>query len=194
MPKFKAGDKVVLLKDMDYAVKGSILTCVDNYSVKIDSNDFYYSSKFANTAWVNRVPQFFKLMEEKEEMQFDMKKEPWFIRVNNKEESKVVQEWLFTLGLKWIRDSHAVKYLDAKIICNVFTDGVLSKNLLKTDFMEEVHSSAQEIKLTFKTVIDSVEYPVVKSEQQKKVEELEATIAQAQTQLAQLKQQINKGE
>lgn len=33
-----------------------------------------------------------------------------------------------------------------------------------------------------------------KTEQQKKVEELEATIAQAQTQLAQLKQQINKGE
>lgn len=33
-----------------------------------------------------------------------------------------------------------------------------------------------------------------KSSEQKKVEELEATIAQAQTQLAQLKQQINKGE
>lgn len=35
---------------------------------------------------------------------------------------------------------------------------------------------------------------VEKSPEQKKVEELETTIAQAQAQLAQLKQQINKGE
>lgn len=49
-------------------------------------------------------------------------------------------------------------------------------------------TSRKEIKLTFKTTIDSVEYPVVKSKEQIKIEELQETIDKAARELKELRE------
>lgn len=191
MSKFQAGDKVKVVSCerksywySDLVGKEFILLGVDkSFGPYIQENEHFGRSFFSECD--------IEIVQEKEQMKseaFNLKKNPWFIRVNNKEESVATQEWLFSNGFKWIGNNPSiVRYADSKIICNVFIDGSLSPNLLKTDYIEEIHSSAQEIKLTFKTVVDSVHYPIVKSEQQLKIEELQATIEKAQQQIEQLK-------
>lgn len=125
--------------------------------------------------------------EEKEEMKFDMnsfdlKTNPWWIAVRNREEYELVQNWLLeNYGTKCIAEySREFKYLT-----NTGCGGRVEKSWV-------MHGSAdkpehQEIKLNFKTVVDSVTFPEVKTEQQKQIEELEKTILLAKQQIETLK-------
>ena len=56
----------------------------------------------------------------------------------------------------------------------------MDKNSLKA-------TERYEIKLNFKAVVDSVEYPVIKSERDLKIEELEQSIKEAEERLNELK-------
>lgn len=126
-------------------------------------------------------PNDWELVEEKP--QFDLKKNPWFIRTGTKEKSEAAQKWLFEQGVHWwhgmeIKD-HGEKYLT-----NADSSGVTSSYILQGRL--GAHASAQEIILEFETVVKSVTYPIVESEQDKKIKELKETIDKAQQQLEEM--------
>lgn len=130
----------------------------------------------------------FKLVkEEKEEMQFDMKgfdlkAAPWFIRVANEQEYNAVREWVKDKGFKFIYSGDWYTGCEG-IIYDAEIDGGKVYRLDAEDDINTLH----EIKLTFKTVVDSVTLPEVKTEQQKQIEELEKTILLAKQQIETLK-------
>jgi hypothetical protein len=56
----------------------------------------------------------------------------------------------------------------------------------------EIHPTAKEIKLTFKTTIDSVQYPEMETEQQVKMKQLQETIDKAARELKELREMGEK--
>ena len=60
-------------------------------------------------------------------MTFDLKKDPWYIRVNSFEESAAVQEWLFEQGVVWMGTEPSTVIGVVGYITNVFSeDEILS--------------------------------------------------------------------
>jgi hypothetical protein len=178
MSKFKKGDKVIRVNkgfsDMKVGDKGTV--------VKYISTGVYLEEFVGG-----HDPDNLKLIEENK-MKFDMKKEPWFIRYNNEEEFNLVQEWL-DKNYGEPMDCHYVSY--SKYITNAAESGYLFETP-KYGRNEKIESYAKEIKLTFKTIVDSVEWPEVESEAQKKIKELEQTINSAKVQIEQLEQTIQE--
>jgi hypothetical protein len=114
-----------------------------------------------------------------------MKTQPWFIRFSSVEEAALVDEWLeenfgSTLNL----------YSNNIIgVTNTDNDGNASNDYLYwVDESALTKTKRHEIKLNFKTIIDSVEWPSFRSEKDLKIEELEKTIAEAQKKLQELKE------
>jgi hypothetical protein len=60
-------------------------------------------------------------------MTFDLKKDPWYIRVNSFEESISVQNWLFEQGIGWFHTRPYTVFGVVGYITNVLSeDGILS--------------------------------------------------------------------
>lgn len=203
MSKFKAGDKVKVIKAEDYYWYnnhiGEVFTLMsgpdqegdwriqENVDWRIQENVEHYLAECD----IELVCANKQLVQEKEDMQFDMHKQPWFIRVNNKEEYNAASEWLYENFGNYANTGYA-SYIVG--LTNTDNSGEIHPRVMWMGEDSLEATERYEIKLSYKTVVDSVTFPEMKTEQQKKIEELEATIAQAQAQLAQLKQQINKGE
>ena len=122
----------------------------------------------------------FELVQEKEQM-FDMKKEPWFIRVENEQEFNAARKWL---------DENFGYYLDTEYMTYIVglsnTDdfgGICSYVMWMAEHSLKT-TERYETKLEFKAVVDSVTLPEVKTEQQRQIEELEKTILLAQQQIS----------
>lgn len=77
---------------------------------------------------------------------------PCKIVVNNSEENKLVQEWLFEQGAAWQYNAKVVSWLEG-IYLYIKEDSVIQYGILGDVF--EKHSYP-ELKFTFKSVIDSV--------------------------------------
>lgn len=128
--------------------------------------------------------------EGKEEMQFDMKgfdlkTTPWFIRVANEQEFNAARDWVESLGFKF---EYGNKYERGIVaISNYLNSRGEVEPIIHRNRVEDDQSEYHEIKLNFKTVIDSITFPEVKTEQQKQIEELEKTILLAQQQIETLK-------
>ena len=176
MNKFKSGDKVKVvssvLKTYWYSDKIGEVFTLYNYIPGFGWNVVGDSCSYLKECDV-------ELVKEKEEMQFDMKKNPWFIRVNNKEEFEAAKEWVKSQGIKF---KFSEDWYDQ--IIAVESDGFAL--CIRTEAGEKILNK-NEIKLTFKTVIDSVEYPTIESEQDKKIKELQETIETAKRQIEELK-------
>ena len=115
--------------------------------------------------------------------EFDLKKNPWFIRTGTKEKSEATQKWLFEQGLTW-NDGSKCLYNYGEIIIETTENS----RFVKGDYPEP---ESQEIILEFETVVKSVTYPSietesVKTEQDKKIKELKETIDKAQQQLEEM--------
>jgi len=115
---------------------------------------------------------------------FDMKKEAWFIPYHCHEQFLAIKDWLiFEKGLDW---SFGDRWqLFASALTNLKSNGEITTNVVWSTRPD--NSPAKEIKLSFKTIIDSVEYPVVETDQQKQIRELEQTIAKASEQIKALR-------
>lgn len=181
MNKFKVGERVKLVKELLGYEAGSEFNVVHicrNESVWIDLEVHEVSHKEMN----NYYAKYFDLVEEKK--MFDLKKEKWFIHTPTPEISEAVQLWLFEQGLQWRLGGQDVRHTNKSAIGGMQSVG----NIGFADPEFYAKEGCQEIKFTFKAVVDSVEYPVVESEQQKRIRELEETIATAQRQIAELKE------
>ena len=185
---YKVGDNFIVQEDCSGFVKGQIIKLYEDDDSECPlfqgSNERYNLCGDTEGAYLSLDSVTKLVKEEKEEMQFDMKKEPWFIRVTNDQE--------FNAACDWVEENFG-DYLETEYSSN-------KQGLTNTDDFGEIcthvmwmgeHSFNQterhEIKVTFKTVIDSVTFPEVKTEQQKQIEELEKTIFLAKQQIEELK-------
>lgn len=191
---YKVGDEFIVQEDACGFVKGQV--------IKLYRDDGSGCPLFQGiNSWYNlcdgQEGAYFDLdcvvklvKEEKEEMQFDMKgfdlkTNPWFIRVNNEQEYNAARDWVKSRGLDFKYSGDYFKGL-AAISNHLYSDGRIDDYIYRCDVEDDL-SEYQEIKVTFKTVVDSVTLPEVKTEQQKQIEELEKTILLAQQQIEELK-------
>lgn len=122
---------------------------------------------------------------------FDMKTQPWFIKINSQEEFDLVQEWLienYGKGLQCDWEGYPKK----SGVTNTTTERVVSnKHVMWMGEGAKADKYASEIKFNFRKVIDNVEFPDVKSEQELEIERLTEIINQAQETLNKMKGETN---
>lgn len=135
----------------------------------------------------------------KEEKQmFDMKKEKWFIRTPTDEVCQAVQLWLFGQGFEWQQYGKQVMFLNDEHTCAIhnhhdYKEQTIWRNPNNEWEIEElVKSNYKEIKLTFKTIVDSVEYPETKSAEQLQLEVLQGKIAELNREAEKLQKLVQK--
>lgn len=117
--------------------------------------------------------------------QFDLKKNPWFIRTGTKEKSEAAQKWLFGQGMDWMCNDSVVYARDNQVLSNVSRIGDVEPFFMWC-IDGEPHKPAKEIILEFETTVKSVTYPSIEIEQCKKIKELKETIDKAQQQLEEM--------
>jgi hypothetical protein len=174
---FKKGDRIVRTG----CDGGFGMVHGNTYTVSKCDADNVIVDEIPNEAW---SPSYFTLAEN----QFNVKKDPWYVIVNNHEESKLVQSWLFKQGLHWQAGDSTHLHLGERVLTNdegcdrIFhaSMGVIEKKKAK---------GSKELIFSFKheLVIDKVTLPDVESPQQKQIKELEETIRKASEQIEQLK-------
>jgi len=121
---------------------------------------------------------------EEPKQMFNIKSDPWFIRVNSEQEFEVIQDWLEeNYGCSLITSYNtAFEYLT-----NTSCWGQIEEAFVMHGRGHPLETtSRKEIKLTFKTIIDSVTFPEVESEHQIKMKQLQETIDKAARELKEL--------
>lgn len=181
MGKFKVGDRVYCVDDSGYTefyvVNGAIYTVVDKLWFECESDEVSIQD-------VTEYHEDFKLYKEEPIKQFDMHTQPWFIRVNNEQEFHLVQEWLKeNFGTCYNCGWHPqmIGLTNTTVYGEIYNNYVMWFSDDKS-----LNQNSQEIKLKFKTTIDSVEWPVVESEKDKKIRELKEIIEAAAKQIEEL--------
>lgn len=121
---------------------------------------------------------------------FDIKKDKWFIYTPTHEISNLVQNWLFDQGFVWQHhEDTSVRYTSSLYLkLSPHATGAFCH----TDSIDLKYDTSKEIKLTFKKVVDSVEFPELKTEEQKQLDILLAQISQLQAQAEKLQAIVGK--
>lgn len=132
----------------------------------------------------------FKLYEEKN--MFDMKKDKWFIRTPTPEISEAVQLWLFEQGFGWQDDGQKVLYKSQQFLTNTKYPHFACNYILHSNTVDKQaeENGVKEIKLTFKSSVYSVEYPVVETQAEKELKALEQKIQELTEQASKLRSVI----
>lgn len=189
MQQFNIGDKVVCVcKDEDNWYKvGSEFTIRSNSFIDYEDDTVCYRvEEFSNNnIWIQG--NHFKLVKEEPKQMFNIKTDPWFIRVNSKQEFDAIQDWLEENYGEKLRANYGTHM---KWLTNTQCDGHINSKLLVMYGSGEPLATTprKEIKLTFKTTIDSVDYPIVETEQQIKMKQLQETIDKAARELKELRE------
>lgn len=125
-----------------------------------------------------------------EKTMFDIKKDSWFIYTPTHEISKLVQNWLFDQGFVWQHhEDTSVRYTSSLYLkLSPYTTGAFCH----TDSIDPKYDTSKEIKLTFKAVVDSVEFPELKTEEQKQLDILMQQITDLQAQAEKLQAIVGK--
>lgn len=184
MKKFNIGDTVRLIGD--YSSHGFTVgeTCKIvginsyNYSVENDKGVEWYV-----------LAEDMEPCENKKMQQFDMKKHPWFIRIENEDQYNLAEEWL----KEHYGDSCGVRYLHSlKVLTNTLTTGEVCSYIMWGADDSCDADPYYEIKLNFKTsiIIDSAEFPEIETEQEQRIRELKETISLAQKQIEEIQKEM----
>lgn len=178
MNKFKVGDKV---------------RCVSGYHSYICVGETYTVSKVekCNLILKDKEHPYHYSYFEPVKPEFDMKRNPWFIRVNNKEEFDLVADFLEAKGFsfyekQYIASTKAIGNTD--LACNIERDSRVSR-LMTSEIENVIHHGAKEIKINFKKSIsiDNIDYPDVKSAQDVEIEKIETEMRKLADRLNKLK-------
>lgn len=182
MSKFKVGDKIRHV--------GPWKNWPDSYYEITEVLNSYYHCGISRTL-TKQYENYFELVEEKQ--MFDMKNNYWFIEVHNEEESKAAQQFAFDNGVVWCGDDPEQYYNLPHYPCKIGQSSYdrMGKMAYGVD-TERNKSKYKEIKLTYKTVttVDKVEWPVVESETQKKLRELEEQQRKIAEDIAKLRESL----
>lgn len=129
---------------------------------------------------------------------FDLKKEGWYIATNNRAEYAAAQEYLFTQGFEWYCKGQAVSYNgqesygETACIVHCGVDGI-SLGYSSYGWATNADNELKEIKLTFKTIVDSVEYPETVTPEQQQLAQVMQKLDDLKSEAEQLQAIINKG-
>lgn len=139
-------------------------------------------------AHVVHSEEFFELVEESQA--FDMKKDPWFIRVHSAEEAELVRKWLdenceVKFGSSPLNIDLVNKYSFVGFTNTYNHLSEPNKYLMFGNL--EVPGVRSEIKITFKKVVDRVDYPVIECLTRKRIRELEAQQQKIADEISKLK-------
>lgn len=203
MAKFKAGDKVVMSAVgrehfQNRLMMPNVKLCAVTLRLLGGSAEIITDVK-EDMVYFGDIWIYESMLEHyQESQQFNLKTRKWWIATPTPEISKAVQEWLFEHGISWKSGSFGVANVNSKYLTNIHGAAYPvpeSKGFMQTNGNGGYYSAGlepeYEIKITTKTIIDSVTFPNVISEQEKarkqSIAELEATIAKAQQQIEQLK-------
>lgn len=184
MAKFKIGDIVRRITCDNEAAHGAWVLKVGTVCKVIDV--LYDGTICVEAGGVPKdafhASSYFELVKESEVFEmFDMKKNPWYIKIT-KENFKSVQGWLrvhYGTDLKCDYGSNMVA------LTNTEGNGNICPNFVM--WAAQPHEKALEIKLTYKIEVDKVEWPVVESEAQKKLRELEEQQRQLADEISKLR-------
>lgn len=183
---FKEGDKVVVnTSEFNPYIcrEGDILIVKDNH--EFTPNDclggLYLGWGYIDTHWLNACGNNrFKEYEELET--FDLKNSTWFISVKNANELSAVAKWLEQFGIKPQFSGNWIEGIDCIVKdvkdCNYF---------FRANLSDQRNRDLVEVKVEFETttVVKNVEY--LKSEKQKRIEELEKELLELTEELEVLK-------
>lgn len=174
MDKFKVGDKIRHVGLWDNWPD-------DSYEITEVRESFYFCGHSRSFSKI--YEGYFELVKKNE--MFDMKKNPWYIKVNSKEQFDAVQEWLLkNFGAKF---EHG--YEEGMCLSNTdFAGEQLNKVVWYAN--EPKGRNLLEIKFTFKTTIENVHFPVVQNEAQKKLRELEEQQRKLTDEIAKIRQSL----
>lgn len=187
MQEFNIGDKVKYTGEdfmglyIDTKEVYTVSSCNAGY-LKLKEIIYSHSYKVENFVHV-------EVKEEPKQM-FNIKTDPWFIRVNSEQEFEAIQDWLQeNYGCSLIASYNtAFEYLT-----NTSCTGQIEEAFVMHGRGYPLETtSRKEIKLTFKTIIDSVTFPEVESEHQIKMKQLQETIDKAARELKELREMGEK--
>lgn len=187
MEEFIIGDmlKVVTEGLGDNVPVGSVLTCVNESPI----SGFFLSNDKVNLFWANSHKYHFEFLgNSKDQTSAWLKENKWFIRTGSPEKSKLVQEWLFEHGCEWLYGKKLQSGFNEQLLTNTNCVGGHEEHILFSTYEK---TNAKEITIEFETVVKSVKLPEVApklTEQQLKIEQLQATIDKAQQELKELKE------
>lgn len=134
-----------------------------------------------------------ELIKEKEEMkEFNLKTMPWWIKVENEEQSKAVQEWLFEQGMSWDSGDKELCPAAFKYLTN-YCDEVDDSGFMYFNYLLEQYTPDKEIKLSFSLKVQNVEFPLIKTEQEIQLEKLKEQIEELNKQASMLEKMIKGG-
>nr|DAH57282.1 MAG TPA: hypothetical protein [Caudoviricetes sp.] len=126
---------------------------------------------------------------------FDLKTNPWLIRVHSEEEYNNVNEWLFeNFGKKLIVNYDMATGGTVRGITNIDAYGKIQNYLmwLNDEHFKTCHKDVKEIEISFKTVVDVVEYPVVKTESELQLEQVMSKLSELQNEAQRLQEIVAK--
>lgn len=185
MNNFKLNDKIECVRvNCEALTKGKVYTVTGGteYWVLV-TNDR------GTDSWYD--PSRFKLYEEKEQM-FDLKTSPWYISITNQAEFDAAQEWLkenfgtnlnapYTRGVCYLTNTQSAGYPTS--------DRVVYGTNHPTQ-----HTMRHEIKLSFvtKTFVDNVEWPELKTPEQKQLDIVMEQIKSLQKEAEKLQQVVTE--
>jgi len=126
---------------------------------------------------------------------FDICKDKWFFEPKSEQDRDVFLEWAYEQGMVWRGDSpRSNNYLSVECVIggNNAKQGNLGWCDSDTGDGRDFYESRGHLEIfpIFKLCVDKLLLPVVESPQQKKIRELEETIAKAQEQIESLKKVI----
>lgn len=186
MSNLKVGDRVRCTskqlangKKIDVGYIGTITHIGQGGSIAVDNKLGYGGTPVCS-------PDNFVVIQEEPKQMFNIKTDPWFIRVNSEQEFDVIQNWLEENYGTCLMVEYGswMEYLT-----NTDSGGTVAKARVMHGNGDPVSTTPRkEIKLTFKTTVDSVQYPVVETEQQIKMKQLQETIDKAARELKELRE------
>lgn len=169
---------------------GDIVKCTSGYHCFIEVGQTYTIAKIVedDVFLENKEYPYFHGYFELAKPVFDMVNEPWFICVSNQSEFELAKEFIKSKGFQF---GYGEDYNGNNVITNRDSLGnTLFKGInyvMRSCFGESEKTGSKEIKLNFKTTIDSVEYPEVKSAQQVEIEQIETEMRKLADRLKEIK-------
>ena len=165
--KVKLGDKVVCIESKGWMLRVGDILELSAGTMSLDRSKI-------NIHAVKKFPKDFEMyIEEEETPIFDMKTQPWKIYVNSEAEYNAANDWL--------EEKHGSRvpcpYFKRVIgITNRDSHNEVQESLMWLDEFNDKDEKIKrhEIKIQFKTqtTVDSVQYPIIETEKQRKIREL----------------------
>lgn len=125
----------------------------------------------------------FELVKEKDAVKFDMKTQPWFIRIESEEQFKAVDDWLL---VNFGQRVDLPYYGGVSFLTNASKSGRIYDEFIYVSDAEYAPDGCKEIKLSFKTTVDLASLPEVETPEQVEIKRLTKIIEDAQENLAKL--------